>query len=211
MELLDAERFSKKTIPVHAQNMLLGVESGLQLIEAYRLALKTGGTENLALEPVAVGAILQDVAHQLTPYAAQYSTQLEVEVKGRLKPVLAHKPSLVAAIQVLSASLIRAQTAEKRQKSYRLLLAAHRSDENGIATGVFSSMNGLSDRTLRSARSLIGRARQPLPQVPAGAASGVLIADMLCAAMWQPLRASAHRNMGGLSTAVPSSKQLNFV
>lgn len=211
LELLELEKYSKKTTPVHTRSMLLNVESGLQLIEAYRLALRTGSSESLPLEPVAVGSVLQDVAHQLAPYAAQYSTQLEVEVKGRLKPVLAHKPSLVAAIQVLSASLIRAQAAEKRQKNYRLLLAAHRSDENGIATGVFSSMNGLSDRTLRSARSLIGRARQPLPQVPVGAASGVLIADMLCAAMWQPLRASAHQGMGGLSTSVPSSKQLNFV
>lgn len=191
--------------------MLLNIESGLQLIEAYRLALRTGNSEALPLEPVAVGAVLQDVAHQLAPYAAQYSTQLDVQVKGRLKPVLAHKPSLVAAIQVLSASLIRAQAAEKRQKAYHLLLAAHHGGENGIATGVFSNMNGLSDRTLRSARHLIGRARQPLPQVPAGAASGVLIADMLCAAMWQPLRASAHQGMGGLTTSVPSSKQLNFV
>jgi hypothetical protein len=211
LELLDVEKFSKKTVPAHAQSMLLNVEAGLQLIEAYRLALRSGNTDNLQLEPVAVGAVLQDVAHQLAPYAAQYSTELEIQVRGRLGPVLAHKPSLVAAMQVLSASLIRAQAAERRQKSYRLVLAAHKSSENGISTGVFSNMNGLSDRTLRSARSLIGRARQPLPQVPSGAASGVLIADMLCAAMWAPLRASAHQGMGGLTTSVPSSKQLNFI
>jgi hypothetical protein len=211
LELLDVEKYSKKLMPDRAKAMSLNAEAGLQLIEAYRLALRADDTESLPLEPVVVGAVLQDVAHILAPFAAQYSTQLDVEVKGKLTPVLAHKPSLMAAIQVLSTSLIRAQAAERRQKNYRLLLAAHRSSENGIATGVFSNMQGLSDRTLRTARSLIGRSRQPLPQVPAGAASGVLIADILCGAMWQPLRASAHRNMGGLTTSVPASKQLNFV
>jgi hypothetical protein len=33
----------------------------------------------------------------------------------------------------------------------------------------------------------------------------------LCAAMWQPLRAAAHRNMNGLAITVPVSKQLQFV
>lgn len=211
LELLDVEKYAKKTAPERAQSMLLSVESGLQLLSAYRLALASGSSEAMPLEPVAVGAILQDVAHQLDPYAKQYSTELQIDVRGRLKPVLAHRPSLVAAIQVLSASLIRAQNAENQQKSYSILLAAHKNGDNGIAAGVFSDVAGLSDKTLRSARSLVGKARQPLPNLPSGAASGVLIADMLCAAMWAPLRASAHRGMNGLSTSVPSSKQLNFV
>ncbi|MGH7156646.1 MAG: hypothetical protein ACREGG_00815, partial [Candidatus Saccharimonadales bacterium] len=76
---------------------------------------------------------------------------------------------------------------------------------------VFSNVQGLSDRTLRAARSLIGKARQPLPAVPAGAAAGVLVADMLCSIMWQPLRAAAHNNLAGLATSIPVSKQLKFV
>ena len=211
LELLKAENFSRVSLPERAGSMALSVEAGLQLIEAYHLALSLGDMQTLPLEPVAVSAVLHDVAHQLTPYAQLYSTNLEVQVKGRLTPVLAHKPSLVAAMRVLGASLIRAQAAEKRQKNYHLLLAAHRSPDNVIAAGVFSNMAGLSDRTLRTARALAGRARQPLAHVPAGAASGVLIADMLCSAMWQPLRASAHQGLSGLSTAVPTSKQLNFV
>jgi hypothetical protein len=34
---------------------------------------------------------------------------------------------------------------------------------------------------------------------------------MLCAAMWQPLRAAAHNNLAGLATSIPASKQLQFV
>jgi len=201
---------AKKNLQI-ARGIALSTETGLQLIEAYRLALRAPDEASLPLEPVAVGAVLQEVAHQLTPYASQYATVLDVDVAGRLTPVLANKESLVAAMQCLGASLIRAQAANSRKKSHRLMLGAHRTAENVIATGVFSSVQGLSDRALRSARALSGKARQPINVLPAGAASGVLIADILCGAMWQPLRAAAHQGLHGLATAVPVSKQLQFV
>jgi len=47
--------------------------------------------------------------------------------------------------------------------------------------------------------------------VPAGSAAGVLIADMLCSSLWQPLRAAAHHNLPGLVTMVPASKQLQII
>jgi HPt (histidine-containing phosphotransfer) domain-containing protein len=118
---------------------------------------------------------------------------------------------LRSALEVLSSSLIRAQTAQGEQKTYNLLLGAHRNSDNSIATGVFSTVNGLSDKTLRAARSLVGKARQPLPTVPPGAAAGILIADLICASMWQPLRAAAHNNLTGLATSIPASRQLQFV
>lgn len=194
------------------EQMLLSVENGLQLVEAYKLTLRINhSVENLAFEPVAIGAVLQDVANQLTPYAKKYATDLQVDVSGRLTPVLTHQPSLHIAIQILSASLIRAQAAQVQQKRYKLLLGARRSSESVISTGVYSSIEGLSDKTLRIARSLSGQAHQPLPSLPPGAAGGVLIADMLCSSMWQPLRAAAHSGMHGLATAIPVSKQLQFV
>lgn len=195
----------------HIEVMSLSTETGLRLVEAYSLILRSEESRISELNPLAIGAVLEDVAHLLTPYAKQYDTVIEVDVQGRLSPVLVHQPSLSAALEVLSASLIRAQTAQDRQSKYRLLLGAHRSDDNAIAAGVFSNVQGLSDRTLRAARGLTGRARQPLTPVPSGAASGVLIADMLCTHMWQPLRSAAHRNMGGLATMIPTTSQLNFV
>jgi hypothetical protein len=194
------------------EEVLLSVENGLQLIEAYKLTLRANyDIDSLRLEPVAISAVLQDVAHRLTPYAKSYATDLEVDISGGLKPVVTHQPSLQIAIQILSASFIRAQTAQIRQKRYKILLGAHRSTDGVISTGVFSNIQGLSDKTLRTARSLTGQARQPLPPLPPGAASGVLIADMLCSLMWQPLRAAAHRGLHGLVTVIPASKQLQLV
>lgn len=212
LEILEEDEFNKKAARASAEQMLLSVENGLQLLEAYKLTLRINRSiETLVFEPVAIGSVLHDVAHQLTPYAKKYATDLQVDISGKLTPVLTHQPSLQIAIQILSTSLIRAQSAQVQQKRYKLLLGARRSSESVISTGVYSSIEGLSDKTLRSARSLIGRARQPLPSLPPGATSGVLIADMLCSSMWQPLRAAAHSGMHGLATAIPVSKQLQFV
>ncbi|MDB5160972.1 MAG: hypothetical protein JWO96_352 [Candidatus Saccharibacteria bacterium] len=210
LELLEHADFSKKTAREQSRIMLMSAENGLQLTEAYRLVLQLEKLHELPLEPVAIGAVLEEVAHQLSPYAWEYSTRVEVDVQGRLAPVLAHPPSLAAAIQCLSSSLIRAQVGQKKDKNYRIILGAHRAGGE-ISTGVFTNMQGLSDRTLRAARSLVGNSRQPMNSLPSGAASGVLIADVLCAAMWQPLRAAAHRNMNGLAVTIPASKQLQFV
>lgn len=210
LEVVGERSLSATANARHLKNMRLASETGLQLVEAYRLALQADNAV-LPLQPVAVGAVLQEVAHELTGYANQYKTVIEVDVQPRLTPVLANKQSLMAAMQCLGASLIRAQAGMSEKKSYRLMFGAHRTPENVITTGVFSNVTGLSDKALRSARALTGRARQPLSTLPAGAAGGILIADILCGAMWQPLRAAAHRNMHGLATAVPVSKQLNLI
>lgn len=211
VEALEQVSFARQAARLQAEKIMLSADNGLQLIEAYRLVLQSSQITDTEFEPVAIGAVLQQVAHLLSPYAKKYDTELIVDVQPRLTPVLAHQASLSAALQVLSASMIRAQTAQVQQKRYKIMLGAHRGAGSVISTGVFSTVHGLSDKTLRSARGLVGKARQPMPAIPPGAASGVLIADMLCTAMWQPLRAAAHGGMSGLATAVPISKQLQFI
>jgi len=211
LDLLENQGFAKAAARQHARESVLSIDTGLQLVDAYKLLLNAEAHAGSAAEPVSVGATLEAIAHKLTPYAKQYNTTIEVSVQHRLNPVLAHQASLNAALEILGSSIIRAQAAQAEQKKYLMVLGAHKSIDNLVAAGVFSSVHGLSDRTLRAARSLVGKARQPLPAVPAGAAAGVLVADMLCSALWQPLRAAAHHNLPGLVTSLPASKQLQFV
>jgi hypothetical protein len=211
LDLLESRDFAKDAARKHLQESNLCIDTGLQLAEAYKLLLNAETQAGLEAEPVSVGAALEAIAHKLAPYAKLYDTTIEVSVQQRLYPVLAHQASLSAALEILGSSIIRAQSAQSEQGKYLLVLGAHKSMDNLVAAGVFSSVHGLSDRTLRAARSLVGKARQPLPAVPAGAAAGVLVADMLCAALWQPLRAAAHHNLPGLVTSLPASKQLQFV
>lgn len=203
--------FNEKSLHEHIEKITLSADNGLQLIEAYRLVLQAEENLKQEFEPVAVGAVLQDVAHQLNSYAKKYNTVLRVDIQGHIAPVLAHQPSLFAAIEVLSSSMIRTQSAQSGGKKQVVVLGAHKGLENLVATGVFGNADGVSDKALRSARALVGKARQPFTTLPAGSASGILIADLLCSAMWQPLRAAAHSGMHGLATFVPVSKQLRLI
>jgi hypothetical protein len=211
LEVLEYDKFPAAAVQEKAQSMALSADIGLQMVEAYRLALAADESIENYMEPVSIGAVLNDVAHDLNPYAKQYMTELSVDVQGKFTPVLAHRASLMAALHCLGASLIRAQASHSPQPKYELVFGAHRGYGNAITTGAFSNIHLLSDRTLRAARNLAGHARQPLANMPAGAASGILIADLLCTSMWQPLRPAAHRKWGGLATIIPVSRQLQFV
>lgn len=211
VELAAANNFDLSTVVEQAKTISLTAETGLQLVEAYRLLLRSEEMLNIPFEPVAIGAVLEQVAHRLSSYASQYATEIQVDIQGRFAPVLANQESLGMAIEVLGASLIRAQSAQEHQENHRIVLGAHRSSDGLLAAGVFSNVHGLSDKSLRAARSLVGQARQPLPAIPPGAASGILVADMLCATLWQPLRTAAHRSLGGLATNLPISKQLQLI
>jgi hypothetical protein len=133
VELLQSGNFAKTDARRHSEESVLNIEAGLQLIEAYRVLLNSAEIDKLPLEPLAIGALLDDIAHQLTPYAKQYSTKIEVSVQHRLAPVVVHQPSLNSALEVLASSIIRAQSAQADQKSYRIVFGAHKAVDNTIA------------------------------------------------------------------------------
>lgn len=209
LELLELDRLNARQSDL-VRSLGLSAEAGLQLVEAYRLAMSLADTAELPLEPVSIGLVLNSSAHQLESIAKQYNTELWVDSQTHMPPVLAHQASLVTAFSCLGASLIRAQSATSSDKG-RVLFGAHRHPNGQIVAGVYSSANGVSKRALQAARSLQGRARRPLIGMPAGTASGVLVADMLCARIWRPLSTSRYHNLDGLTTLVPISNQLNLV
>jgi len=211
LELMESSDFARPTVTQQANTMALSTQTGLQLAEAYRLLLKSDEILNLPLEAVPVGTILEETAHQLSPFAKQFSTELIIDIQGRFAPVLTHQHSLATTLEVLAGSMIQAQAAQVKRDKYQLVLGAHKTAEGDVATGVFCQVEGLSDRSLKAARRLVGQARQPMPAMPPGSISGILIADMLCAALWQPLRPSAHRSLGGLAVNLPLTSQLQFV
>jgi hypothetical protein len=177
----------------------------IQLIDSYLLGLQVQGQPVLELEPVSVASMLQDVAHRLTPYAKQYSLELEVSLSGKYGPVMANRSQLEAAYMALGHSLIEAQTGEQP----RIVLAAHKS-ANGIVAGVFSDGNMTTD-IFRRARALYGQARQAAPGLSAQSGAGIFIANSILESMQAPLRVAHHHKMSGLAATLLPSQQLQLV
>src|SRR5258708_530219 len=63
VEALGQVSFARAASRAQAEKITLSADNGLQLIEAYRLVLKSSQITDTDFEPVAIGAVLQEVAH----------------------------------------------------------------------------------------------------------------------------------------------------
>lgn len=185
----------------------LSVESGLRILEAYLLSTSLYDQSQLSLEPIALGAMLDDTAHILSPYAKRYEVGLEVITARHLKPVLMHRASGSAALLCLGESMIRAQAAQNPESNQAIILGAHGA-AGKVMAGIYGAIENLNVQMLKSARSLAGKAHQPASGLAGHSTGGVLIADLLCSAMSEPLRVSQHKNLHGLATVFQPSSQL---
>lgn len=203
LELLDLSAQS-----ADVKDLAYLTNSGLRQVEAYLKGFMLK-EEELPLVPVAIGAILEDVAQEVTPYARQYATVLEVRHDYR-KPVLAHVPTMKLAFTCLAESLVRMQASQTAKDNYRLTFGAHRLVGH-MAAGIYGTIDGLSNQLLRSAHSLAGRAAQPLPAAAEGTSSGILIADNLMAALGLKLRSSQHFGRQGLAVNLQTTTQMSLL
>jgi len=180
-------------------------QAALQLIDGYLLSTQLNfGAAGLELEPVSVSSTMYDVAQRLDGYAKVYDCELELAVQGRFGPIMANRRALDAALSNLGYSFIEAA----QNTTVRLVL---RRNKHGISTGIFSTVDGLSNDLLKRARKLYGYARQPLSGFTASSGAGVFVADSLMNSMDGRLRTSRQGALTGLAATFVPSRQLSLV
>lgn len=192
------------------QDIELTADGALQLLDSYLLSMRLAKGSTVELEPVSVPAILADTAHKLENLAKQYNCSLELQVKGRYEPVMAHAQGLKSALTSLGMVFIEAQNSVPHKKPATIQLAAHHS-RGGIVAGLFADVDGLSTDMFRRSKALYGHARQPLTQMSAGAGAGVFIADSLLMRMATNLRVAHHHKLTGLAATFMPSRQLELM
>ncbi len=185
--------------------------SSLQLLEGYTLAMRLqGGTATPELEPLALSSLLYDTMQQLGPYAKQLAVPLELELPGKLQPVMCDKAILQSALLSLGQVFIAAHSQADDAPGQPLRLSAHRG-RYGIVTGWYSNGLQLTASALLRARKLGGWAQQPYGELVSGPASGVFIAEGLLSAVAGTLHVARYHNATGLATTLPACRQLQLV
>jgi hypothetical protein len=181
----------------------------LWLVDSYTLSQQLADQQQLALEPVAVSAALDDAAHALGDLAKQYNCELSLQLSGRYRPVMAHRQALHTALVGLGSSLIIAspQTVQKTP----VVLAAHRGRDGGVVAGIYSPNEGLSQTIFQQGKALYGRSRQPMQTLSAQAGAGIFIAESLFCSMATELRVARHHKLTGLAATLPASQQLGLI
>lgn len=193
----------------HWQMVQTIANSSLQLVESYALSLRVHGKVTpLAFEPVTVSSLLYDTASSLAPLARQYGVEVELDTGPRVQPILADRSVLHSAMTSLGQVFITSQAEAEERLPVRL--SAHRS-RYGVVAGLYGGSTNLSTDSLRRARAVQGRARQPMQQLVSGPAAGVFVADSLLQALASRLHVARYQSMTGLAATLQPSAQLQLV
>ncbi|HSX30746.1 MAG TPA: hypothetical protein VLE99_02415 [Candidatus Saccharimonadales bacterium] len=183
--------------------------ASLQLVESYALSLRVqGNVTTLSLEPVTVSSLLYDTAQALQPFARQYGVELELDTGSRLQPILADRSVLQSALTSLGQVFVLSQA--EAEESAPVRLSAYRS-RYGIVAGLYGRSAQLGADSLRRARALSGRAREPLQRLVSGPAAGVFVADSLLGTLAARLHVARYHSLTGLAATLTPSQQLQLI
>ncbi|HUC89593.1 MAG TPA: hypothetical protein VMR45_02225 [Patescibacteria group bacterium] len=193
-------------------NFRVQAESALQLVDSYLLGLQLMRDQaQLELEPVSVSSVLVDTAHSLGRYARQHHVEIELDIAGKYRPVMANAKGLRAALLSLGYGMVEAQAAHQNPSLRKLVLATHRTP-GGIIAGIYSTANyDLNAEQWRKALQLCGSAPQPFGQLGAGSSAGIFVADAIFRSMTTCLRVGRYAHQQGLAATLHPSQQLQFV
>lgn len=184
-------------------------QEALQLIDSYLLTAQSEyGQKQLSLEPIGLGSILYEVAHQLDPLAKKKNYRIEVETKYT-KPVMVDRRAAEAALSCL-AQLMLVPHGERRGKVVRLS-SFRRSSEQIIAGVLTVGSSGFKDKDLRRAVALQGRSHMAVNSEGTGSGVQLALADSLANAMGGQVLAIKHARMKGLGLELLKSEQLALV
>ncbi len=205
-ELADLEQDT-----VDITDIRITADAALRLLDNYILGVQLANHEAqfVDTEPVAISSVLYDAGRQLEPLAKAYGVQLDMQVRGKWGPVMAHRRGLEAALVSLGYALVEALPAQGASQ-LKLQLSAHRC-RYGVVAGLYCETEQVTTDALRVGRQLYGRARQPLSVISHSSGAGVFVADAILHAMQSQLTTSRYRNLYGLGAVLPINPQLQFV
>jgi len=178
-----------------------------KLLDCYILSSHSQQLE-LAVEPVSLGSVLQDVLHQLTPIAKQHDCTMQFVSAGASQLVATNRVLTHAAFLSLGHSFIEAVHTDN--SAQRTITFASRQYGGNQTAGVFSPDVTLNARALTQIRTLAGTATQQSGVVP-GSSSGIIVADALLSRTSNQLYARKFQNIPGLAAAFIKNKQMQLV
>lgn len=162
------------------------------------------------LEPVSIGAVLYDVAHDLSVATRGQNVQVTIDQRGRDMPVMAHAAGLRAALRMTSDVILQLQDSNEQEQPRHIVLGHHRASE-GLVVGSFGASTLLTSSSLTTARTLYGRAAQAAPMIGLAGGASLAIADKLAAQLQSVLAVYRHNSVRGLGLRLLLSKQLRLV
>ena len=117
--------------------------TALDLIDSYLLGLQLAGQQQiLELEPISIGSVLYDTAHDLNQFAKTYNASVQLSFKKTQRSVMAHGGGLHAALVNMGKVIIESQAEQNTTKAI-INLGIH-NYAGLIVTGVYSDIEPIT-------------------------------------------------------------------
>ncbi|MGD0284053.1 MAG: hypothetical protein ABSB12_00450 [Candidatus Saccharimonadales bacterium] len=183
--------------------------TALDLIDSYLLGLQLAGQQQfLQLEPISIGSVLYDTAHDLEKFAQVYNAKVQLSFKKTQRSVMAHGNGLHAALVNMGRVIIESQAEHNPPAVINLGLHNY---AGLIVAGIYSDMEPIAPAYLRAACKLYSRTRQPFRQLSSSSAAGIFIAHNILQAMSVRLRTARYNKQAGLAITLQPSYQMQLV
>lgn len=104
----------------------------LRMADAFLLANQQ---VQLALEPLTAVSVLEDVAHDISSLAKASGINVQVDVRGTCRPILAHRQSMRDMLTLIATAVLQRQDSSDNNQ---LVLGTHR-NVGGTIVGAFGS------------------------------------------------------------------------
>lgn len=209
--LLQISQYAQTDEPASCQGINAIATSSLKLIDCYLLGTQSDEQLQLHLEPVSLGAIAQDVLHQLAPIAKQYDCQLQLATSKHNQLVATDRRVAGAALLALGCSFVTEATQQAAGSAAKAdIVFAIRGKKDSQMAGVFSQCTTIKARSLRQIRELAGRAPQQCSAL-SGSGTGIALADLLLSRIDKQLAITRFHRTPGVGMAFTHNQQLQFV
>ena len=172
----------------NAQSVSVIAAQSLRALDAFLLTKQASA---LRIEPVAVGAVLYDVAHELAPLAKQYGRTIELDHRARYGSLMTDRQHLQSVLSLVGEAMITSPI-----NTHDIVLGTH-SSQRGVIAGVFASRVDVSSRQ-RSA-DLYWQKRASWD-----------VAEQLAAQLQTNLRGYRHASLPGVGVRLSPSRQLRM-
>jgi hypothetical protein len=205
-----AKLTGKSSLEIVTSTVETSANTALELIDSYLLGLQLAGQQRiLELEPISIGSVLYDTAHDLDRFAKTYNATVQMSFKKSQRSVMAHGSGLHAALVNMGKVIIESQAEQNTTQSI-INLGIH-NYAGLIVTGIYSDMEPIDPTYLKAACNLYGHSRQPLHQLSSSSAAGIFIANNILQAMSVRLRTARFNKQAGLAVTLQPSNQMHLV
>lgn len=181
--------------------------NGLQLLENFILSLDNRNQIELNLEPVAVGAVINDTLHKLSSRASDYRVEIDYRPQHRQPPVMASYRHFCAGMEILIGNFIEnCQLTNPKNSSKIIINSATRRQK--IQIGIY----GIEPKIISAYRSYLkNRYTNHLQPAIIKSLSSLYLADNLLQMMSSTILPTHKLSLSGLNFQLNKAKQLKMM